>query len=316
MARTDLPVASRVSIESLATLAPQRSTQVIATSKSIYTLQSDSGPSGAVIEIVNGQAVPTPLTSDAVAKSMSLPKARGQITAIAADGDRVAFCYAGVSGQKPVAAIGTFNPVNGEIFTTVDTFSLEQVDPELLTSSARPYLYVSGENAWLVRVEKAALRIITIRDLRALQPKVSAQQIDLGSIQDAITRSTWDFSPAAASGTFYLTDMASRWIRLIDASGKVHHVARFDESIASISPAALDASGRVLVLASDREGVNTKLLIQNGDAFKAISAAAFEALGPDANALRIERLVPIPSSVNRFVAYDGTSGRVIRVSLQ
>jgi hypothetical protein len=316
MAMADLPIPSRVILERLATLAPGRSTQVVATSKSLYVLQSDAGPNGALIEVVNGQAVPTALTSDTIAKSMSLPKARGQITSIAADGDRVAFCYAGVNGQKPLAAVGTFNPANGEIFTTVDTFSLERVDPEFITSSVRPYLFIEGDTAWLVRVEKAALRIITIRKIRALQPEVSAKQIDLGAIQDAITRSAWDFSPAAKPGTFYLTDTASRWIRLFDANGAVHHVARFDESLASISPAALDASGRVLVLASDRDGVNNKLLIQNGEAFKALPASTFEAANVDLASLRIERLTPLPGKPNRFIAYDGTSGTLLGVSLQ
>lgn len=314
MARTDLPIASRVTLESIAPLSPQRSTQLAATQKGIYVLQSGDNPT--VMQIQDGRAVPTLLGSEAVAKSMSLPKARGQITSIAADGDRVAFCYAGVNGQKPLAAVGVFNPESGEIFTTVDTFSLERADPDFITSSARPFLSVQGETAWLIRVEKASLKIIVIRKLRALQPEVTSQKIELGSIQDTITRSAWDFSDAATTGSFYLTDTASRWIRLFDEAGHVKHVARFDEQVSSISPAALDSSGRVLVLTSGPDGVNDKLLIENGNAFKALPTSTFDSAGLDLKQLRIDRLVPIPGKTNGFLAYDGTTGLLLRVVLK
>lgn len=316
LAMNDVPVATRVQLQTLVALEPNRTTQLVTTAKAIYALQTDAGTSAGLIEITDGRAVPTALTSEAIATSMSLPKARGQIISVAADGDRIAFCFAGVNGQKPVVSIGSFNPANGEIFTTVDAFSIERVDPDFLTSSVRPFLYVDGKTAWLVRVEKSTIRIIKIQNLRSLQPEVTAQRIELGPIQDAITRSAWDFSPATTPGTFYLTDTASRWIRTFDAGGAVHHVARFDESISSISPAAIDAAGRVLVLASDRDGVNNTLLVQNGDAFKSLPVSGFQAADLDPTLLRIDRLIGLPGKANRFIAYDGTSGKVFRITLQ
>lgn len=314
MARAELPIASRVAVEPIATLAPNYSTLLVATSKATYALQP--GQTSGVLELADGKAVPTPLNSAAVAASMSLPKARGQITSIAADGDRIAFCFAGMTGSKPVAAVGVFNPATGEIFTTVDTFSLERVDPEIVTSTIRPFLCVNGDTAWLIRVEKSALKIITIRKLRSLQPDVSGQQIDLSSIQDTLTRSAWEVSAAELPGKFYLTDTASRWIRTFDDSGQMKHVARFDEQVDSISPATFDASGRVVVLMNGPDSVNSELLIENGSAFKALPTTSFEASGRNVGQIRMDRLVPIPGRANQFLAYDATSGTVLRVALR
>lgn len=314
MARSQAPVPSRVQLEVIAQLSGQQSTQLVATRHSVFSLQG--GDRSGVMLIQDGKVIPTQLNSEAVAKSMSLPKARGQITSIAADGDRLAFCYIGVHGPKPVAAVGVFDPSTGEIFTTVDTFSLERADAELISTSERPYLSVQGSNAWLIRVENASLRVIRIKNLRSLQPEVSAQRIDLGSIQDAITRSTWDFSDASTPGTFYLTDTASRWIRQFDENGQVRHVARFDPQVSSISPAALDASGRVLVLANSADGINSTLLIENGETFKALPVASFQTSSLDLKQLRIDRLVPIPNHINGYLGYDATTGSVLRMSLK
>lgn len=315
MAVTDRPLPGTVEIETVCRLQPHQATQLAVTSKSVFVLQSD-GAASSVVEVVNGSARPTGLDADRIAKSMSLPKAHGQITAIAADGDRLAFCFAGISAQTPIVAVGTFNPATGDVFTTVDAFSIEAVDPEFITSRVRPSLFVAGEFAWVVRVEKGAVRMIAIRNLRALQPVVSFKTIELGPIQDAITQSAWDFSPALNPGTFYLTDTASRWIRTIDASGAVRHVARFDDTISSISPAALDAAGRVMVLASDRDGVNNTLLVQNDAAFRSLPATGFQAPALDPKQLRIERLVAIPGKPNQYMAYDGTTGNIVRMTLR
>ncbi len=316
MAVAESPIPSSVELETVVTLPSQRSTQLVPTGKSVFVLQSDSSPTSTLLQIVDGQVKPTALTSDAIAKSMSLPKARGQITSIAADGERVAFCYAGVNGQKPIAAIGTFNPANGEIFTTIDTFSLEQIDRDFITASGGPLLFARGEWAWAVRVERDSARIITIHHLRALQPELSIRKIDLSTIQETATHGAWEFSPAAGDGTFYLTDRASRWIRTVDSSGAVHHVARFDDTIASISPAANDAAGRVIVLASDRDGVNSTLLIQNGDAFRSLPASDFKSKEVDPKSLRMDRLLPVPGKPGEFLVYDGTSGRVLKLNLK
>lgn len=315
LATTEPPLPSVVELEALATLPAHRATQVIATTRTLYVLQADESAS-VVNEVVGGRIIPTALTADAIATSMSLPRTRGQITSIAADGDRVAFCFAGVNGQVPVAAVGTFNPATGDIFTTVDTISLQQVDSELITTRVRPYLFVAGEMAWVVRVENASIRIVTIRHLRALQPELSLRTVDLGPIQDAITRSAWDFSPASPPGTFYLTDTASRWVRTLDSTGAVRHVARFDQTISTISPVATDAAGRVIVLASDRDGVNITMLVQNGEAFRALPVEGFRGQGIQTRTLRIDRLYPLPDNANQFVGYDGTSGKILRITLK
>lgn len=315
MAMSQSPVPTSVSLDTVAKLSPGRSTLLVRSGQSTFALQSGASGEG-VIELRDGKPIPTALTPASIARSLSMPQARGQISALAASDDgRLVFCFSGVHGQRPFVAVGTFNPVTSEVFTPIDQFSFEAIDRDFITSTARPFLHVSGDDASIVRVEGDAVRLISIRSFRSLQPEISARKVELGSIKDAIVRSAWEWSAAPQHGEFYLTDTASRWIRLLDANGSIRHVARFDESVRSLSPTAFDAAGRVVVLTSDADGINRALLIQDGDAFKSIAVEHFSGGEIDRRALRCDRLVPVIGQANQFLAYDATSGRVVRLTL-
>ena len=279
------PVPSTVAVRSIATLAAGQSTMLAPLPGGfIFVLQSQAGGAGGkILELRPGESTPRPTSLSAALVLQSLGTAKdgsGQFTAIApcADG-RLAFSFAGAAGGRPFAAVGTFMPETKQLFVSVDSISLANVDSDLATDVARPSLFTAGDTAWLWRTAGDEVRLLKADGLSQPRPKLSTQRISLESIKDVVARSTWEWSATATSGEFLLTDTASRWIRKVDALGTMAHLARFDETVTTISPASLDAAGRVVVLGNDREGVTTCALVQDGAAFKAIDRAKFDVAG-------------------------------------
>ena len=324
----DSPVPTGMSLSPLATLHPGRPTMLAAMpGGSIFALQSESsGENSTIVEIATGEGSPRPttLTADSVLQVLGVAKGTGteggsgRFTAIAPSADgRLAFSFAGVAGTRPFAALGTYTPATQQLFVSVDFITLASVDAELATDVARPSLFTDGDDAWLWRTAGSEVRLLMVEGLSKPRPKLSASRVSLEQVKDVVARSAWEWSATPTRGEFLLTDTASRWIRKVDASSAIAHIARFDETVTTITPAALDAAGRIIVLGNDRDGITTCALVQNEDAFKAIDRATFAVTGLNAAApLRLDRLYPVPAERNAFVAYDATSGRVLRVDFK
>ena len=326
---TEVPVATTLSVRPLAKLEAGRATLLAAMPDgSIFALQSAAGSERAsqIVRITGSRVEKTPLTPDAVLQSLgaardkNAPGGTGQFTTIAACADgRLAFSFAGVAGTRPFAAMGTYSPASNEIFVSVDFITLANIDADLATDVGRPSLFTDGDDAWLWRAVPTEVRLLTVAGLTKPQPKLTKVAVSLANVKDMVgERSAWEWSATPARGHFLLTDTASRWIRKIDDTGAMTHIARFDDkTITTITPAALDAAGRILILGNDRDGVATCALVQDDDAFRAIVRENFDIIGLGKTAaLRIDRLYPVPGERNAFDAYDATSGRVVRVELK
>ena len=333
--RADAAVPTRVTMTTLATLPAGRTTRLAATAGGeAFALQQADGPT-AVVRVADGR--PTSLTADAVARSLGVAGGVGQLLAIAArDDDKLAFAFVGIAplpttrpgltasaGSIRLAAIGTWDPATNAIFVGVDQLALADVDRALVDAAAlRPTLLVAGADASLWRtLPDGTMRLLSVGGVGTPRPQLAARDVTVASGGDAVERRAWEWSATDDAGRFLLTDTASRWIRAVDARGAsvvVSHVARFeDPAVASISPAALDAAGRVIVLARDGSGAVRSLLVQDAGAFRAIDASRFTVDGSPGDAsMRVDRLVAIPGQLNAFVAYDSTSGRVVRVELE
>lgn len=330
----DVPVATSLSIRPLATLNAGRATQLAPMPDgTVFVLQSASDPEegGTVLRVINGRVERTNLTANVVLESLGINRGgakgaetrTGQFTAIAACADgRLAFSFAGVDGTRPFAAVGTYMPPSGELFVSVDFVTLATVDPTLSTDGGRPSLFTessaNGIDAWLWRATGSEVRLLTIGGLTQPRPKLGAVTVSLDKVKDVIERSAWEWSATPSRGEFLLTDTASRWIRKIDQNGTMSHVARFDDqTVTTITPAALDAAGRMVVLGNDRDGVSICALVQDGEAFRAILREHFAVEGLAETApLRIDRLYMLPGERNVYAAYEATSGRIVRVELK
>lgn len=330
-APADSPVPTGASVRVIATLAPGRSTMLAPMpGGSIFAIQPESSGGGGTTMLIaaNDSAPrPTPLTPEVVLQSLGIAKGvgatggSGRFTAIApcADG-RLVFSFAGVAGARPFAAVGTYTPTNQQLFISADFITIGSVDPDLATNAENPdlftpSLFTMGDDAWLWRTAGTEVRLVTIEGLSKARPKLGTLRVSLEQVKDVVARSAWEWSATPTRGEFLLTDTASRWIRRVDAKGTITHVARFDETISTISPAALDAAGRILVLGNDRDGIATAALVQDGDAFKAIGREKLTGIAPTAP-LRIDRLYPIPGERNAFIAYEATSGNLIRLDFK
>lgn len=326
---SDVPAPTALSVRPLATLDAGRATLLAAMPDgSIFALQSASGSeqAGQIVKITGSRVEKTTLTPEAVLQSLGIARGKGaqggtgQFTTIAACADgRLAFSFAGVVGTRPFAAVGTYSPAGKEIFVSVDFITLASSDADLSTDVGRPSLFTDGDDAWLWRAVPTEVRLLKMAGLGKPQPTLTKVAVSLENVKDIVgERSAWEWSATPTRGHFLLTDTASRWIRKIDDAGAMTHVARFDDqTITTITPAALDAAGRIIILGNDRDGVATCALVQDNDAFRAILRENFDISGlGKTTALRIDRLYPVPGERNAFDAYDATSGRVVRVELK
>jgi hypothetical protein len=324
----EVPAATKLAVRPLATLDAGRATVLAPMPDgSIFALQasSTSDQVAQIVHLVGPRAEKTPLTPEVVLQSLGIARGKGtaggtgQFTTIAACADgRLAFSFAGVVGTRPFAAVGTFAPATKEVFVSVDFITLGGVDSELSTDVGRPSLFTEGDDAWLWRARPTEVRLLTMLGLGKPQPKLASVSVSLDKVKDVVERSAWEWSATPTRGQFLLTDTASRWIRKIDDTGTMTHVARFDDkTITTITPAALDAAGRIIILGNDRDGVATCALVQDNDAFRAITRDHFDITGLGKTAeLRIDRLYAVPGQRNLFDAYEATSGRIVRVELK
>jgi hypothetical protein len=326
------PLPTSVLVTPLADLsAPDIATLAVVPTGDVYLVQGSGDVQ--VLQASTGATMKaTSLTAARVLEGLgigSTEAARGRFAAIAGREDgQLAFCFAGVNGSQPIAAIGTFDPRADRVFITIDQISINNaverhlpepttLDTDLSSDTSRPSLFTSGDRAWLWRAGEKYIRLLAIDQFGQLQPTLTPVRISLQEIRDVVERSTWEWSATTTPGEFFLTDTVSRWIRRIDTKGQISHVARFDETVATISPATFDAAGRLLVLGCDRDGVVQGLLIQKGDVFTGIARDQFTGPGvsPD-TLLRFDRLHALPNTPNAFVAYEATTGRVVRVELR
>ena len=333
------PVPTALDGTSLARLTPARPTLIaVAVDGAAYVVQQpeSDGASNDVLRIANGAATPTKLTASAVFDALNLnaggatqknaqsPTIVGRFASLAARADgKLVFAFTGVNDKLPFFALGTFDPATGTIFAPVDHLTIGNGgDADIATDTAKLNLFVSGDDAWLWRATGSEMRLISISRLSDVSPAISTKRVALDQVRDETTneaeRSGWEWSATPAAGNFLLTDTAKRWIRRIDAAGAVTHVARFEaDSVATLSAAAQDAAGRVIVFAADRDGVARSLLVQNGAMFKAIPTTAFTVAAPaTADRLQVDRLIPVPKTPNAYVAYDHASGAVLRITLK
>lgn len=330
------PVRRSVEIRPVAPLLPARPTHVAVDARGnvFWSQEGESGDD--VVFSLGDDGVPrgTRLTAASVlaeTREAAGEQASGNIQSLAFGADGALYFYvSGGTERRTIAALGRFVPATSVIQLVAPTKQLTAASRMgRALALARGTVVASGNRIvlWLRHTDASAmLELVASGGTTQLKPAPPVQT-DAGPLR--LTREN-QFLVPGRDGALLLLDLTSAELFMIDPAGKATMVHELLGLPRALSLPAVDARGRVLLVAGDAPAIDPRtegqaalsmiehpaLLILDRDRVDVVSRKDIDAhAGFSLPGMKLQQLVPDRAN-DAFIGYDESSGELLRLRLR